>query len=87
MKSLWAHLIFTENLYETEYESVFSGHFYMQIFQFIMYWSTRSTWIYVLEIVISFLKAEYFILREVAVGGICACYLLTLSSFKCVIFN
>ena len=88
MKSMWVHLIFTEYLYETiRIESVFSGHFYMQILQFIMCWSTRSTWICVLEIVISFLEAEYFILREVAVGGICACCLLTLSTFRCVIFN
>ena len=44
-------------------------------------------WICVFEIVISFLKAEYFILREVTAAGTCAYCLLTLSSSRRVIFN
>lgn len=59
----------------------------IQMLQLIMFWSTNSVWICVLETLICFLKARCSICREVTAAGICTCWLLTLYSSGCLISN
>lgn len=59
----------------------------IQMLQLIMFWSTNSVWICVLETLICFLKARCSICREVTAAGVCTCWLLTLYSSGCLISN